>query len=642
MSSNKFVKKYSFTASLGFLAGLVFCMTGLLFAMVSRLSRSSGSEIILVVCFLMGAGILLILAGISIAGIRQQLLRSYSFITGMLLSSTGLLIFILSFPDKWFYPKVSYVIIFYSAGIFLLLINIFVNYFLQASEVPEGTGIMASKQQSANLKNEPEQHNDCSVLTTFAGILITNITSGAMSGSYESSFLTNTSCNDDNFIITNTVSEELDPEPFKMEITEENTVLDTVVTDDTIESNPVIGGSNESTVLETRQFPEIIDILEAEEIGIPEDEEGSDEDMVSKADVPQQGAEIPDSAIANIIAAIPFSEFISMKKTDIKADDTMREAARKILMFQFGAMIEHERGTKVGKDIEELHDMRVAAMRMRSAVEVLEGYIDMKAMSPYFKDMRSTRKVLGSVRDLDVFLEKINTYLADQPPEKVQEMDPLEDSLLIERAKNRGNMLVYLDDVRYNKFKNNFADYLLHKKSWKMKSVKKNGEPVASRVIDVLPVLLYTQFAVVRSYDEVVSSDTAIDPSLEKYHLLRIDVKILRYTLEFFNEVLGPQSKGLVKDLKALQDNLGDMHDTVVALKLLDNFEKYGRWGETNEKKLPASSGFHDYPGVDAYIEFRKKELQKLLESFPDVWSKVLDSDFSVRFSQAISGIYTS
>jgi Uncharacterized conserved protein len=622
-----FVKKYSLTASLGFLFGLVFCMTGLLFAMISRLSRSSGSEAILMVCFLLGLGVLLILAGINIAGMHQRLSCSYSFIAGMLLSVTGLLVFSFSFPENWLYPRVSYVIMFYSLGIFLLLINIFVNYFLQVFEGSEKQGTAVHEQRPV-ITNEPDQHNDCSVLATFAGILMANITAA----SYDHPLITNTSGSDDTFIVTDTASEYKSTESQIMETTEENTISDPAIAEEIKEDDSFI----EPTALETTQFPEIVEVPETGDIGIPEETPVEDVRSIAVA-----SAETPDIS-AQDEAVVPFSEFRSMKKTDIKATDTMREAARKILMFNFGVMVEHERGTKVGKDIEELHDMRVAAMRMRSAIEVLEDYLDMKKMFSHYKNIKFTRKVLGSVRDLDVFLEKIDHYLGEQAPEMRMEMDPLTDSILIEKAKQRGNMLVYLDDVKYNKFKNNFADYLLGKKSWKMKSVNKNGEPVPCRVMDVLPVLLYTQFAAVRAYDEVISDETVVDPSLEKYHLLRIDVKILRYTLEFFKEVLGSESKDLIKDLKALQDNLGDMHDTVVALELLDNFEKYGRWGEVGNKKSSASNGLQDYPGVDAYLGYRKQELQNLLDAFPDVWSKVIDPDFSVRFSQAISGIYQS
>lgn len=632
------VKKYSLVASLGFLFGLVFCMTGLLFAMVSKLSRNSSPEVILTVCFLLGAGILLILAGIILAGMRQRLLRSYSFITGMLLSVTGLLIFTFSFPDSWIYPKVSYAIMFYSLGIFVLLINIFVNYFLQAFTGSEKQ-LTQEQKQSPDINNGHSQFNDCSVLSTFAGIMMTNITSA----SYDPSFPTHTSGSDDTFFVTDTASEEKQSESQAIEITEENMIPEKkVIHDQSIDASlkedvhPEDESFVEPTALETTQFPEIVDVPQTGDIEMPEESPVEDSELTS---VPETET---GKAQTTVVPAIPFSEFRSLKKTNIKANDTMREAARKILMFHFGVMIEHERGTKVGKDIEELHDMRVAAMRMRSAVEVLEDYLEMKKMLSHYKNVKTTRRVLGSVRDLDVFLENIEHYLEGKPPESRAEMDPLVDSILIERAKQRGSMLVYLDDVRYNKFKKDFADHLLTKKSWKMKSVKKNGEPVPCRVIDVLPVLLYTQFATVRAYEEVVSGETMVDPDLEKYHQLRIDVKILRYTLEFFRETLGSESGDLIKDLKALQDNLGDMHDIVVALELLGNFEKYGRWGEADKKKIPVSNGLGDYPGVDAYMGYKKQDLQNLMSAFPGVWSRVIDPDFSVRFSQAIAGIYNS
>ncbi len=636
MPPDLFVKKYSLTASLTFLAGLVSCMTGLLFAMVSRLSRSSGSDVILVVCLFLGAGILLILTGINVAGLHKRFSRSYSLIAGILLSVCGLLVFMISFPDNWLYPRVSYVIVAYSFGIFLLLINMFVNYFLQDAGVTHEETGAGSQDQNDHVATDtdPAHYNDCSVLATFAGILMTNISTA---GSYEPSFHTDTGDNDDRFIVTSSTFDNNEG-LCTMESKEDNNITDTRTDNMKEGSTPVCDtetdSHNEPTALETTQFPEIVDVPETEFVEEEVIDTVGEDQLSMSSDEKEEEAERP-------APVVPYSKFRSMKKTNIKATDTMREAARKILMFHFGEMVEHERGTKVGRDIEELHDMRVAAMRMRSAVEVLEDHLDMDEMSSHYKNIKSIRKTLGSVRDLDVFLEKIDHYLADQSSEDSPELDPLTDSILIERAKNRGNMLVYLDDPKYNKFKKNFASYLGHKKSWKMRKIKKNGDPVPCRVMDVLPVLLYTQFATVRAYDVVVSDDAVVDPSLDRYHQLRIDVKILRYTLEFFKEVLGSESKSLIKDLKGLQDNLGDMHDTVVALELLENFEKYGKWGD-KDGSGSASEGSRDYPGVDAYIEFRKQELQDLLDAFPEAWSKVIDPEFSVTFSKAISGIYTS
>ncbi|MBN2109537.1 MAG: CHAD domain-containing protein [Methanosarcinaceae archaeon] len=607
-------KRCSTLAAFSFLFGLVFSMTGVLYAMIGKVTRYSEPEMILSSCTLVGLGLVLTLAGVNFGGMKQRIKCSISFIAGILLAFAGLVIFLSYYPDNWFYPTVAYALISYSLGIFLLLINIFVNYYITGfwplqccyPEVPEDHGIEESSSEKAFMK-------DNSVMKTFAGILLTNL-----------------------------LPEH--PGPFLYKEDEENVVFPV-----TIEGNED-GISREGHEAEhvgnfmeenMEDMEDMEDIMGMKEETVQEDSSGNEdtkEDSIEEA--------VTDATPASVEErtghTAPFSEFVSMKKTNVKADDTMRQAARKILKFHFGAMIGHERGTKLGKDTEELHDMRVAAMRMRSVVEVLERYLDMKEMASHLKDIKATRKVLGTVRDLDVFLEKIDHYLEGQPPERRNGMDPLTDSILIERAKGRGNMLMYLDDPGYNKFKEKFAGYLSNKKSWKMRSVTKDGEPVPCKVKDVLPVLLYTQFAAVRAYDEVVSGEAVLDPSLKKYHQLRIDVKILRYTLEFFSEVLGPESKELINNLKALQDNLGDMHDTVVALELLQNFEKYGRWGETDKKRSPGSNELQDYPGVDAYIEFRKQELQDLLAAFPEAWSRVIGPGFSVNFSRAVSGIYSS
>ncbi|MDP2216673.1 MAG: CHAD domain-containing protein [Methanolobus sp.] len=274
---------------------------------------------------------------------------------------------------------------------------------------------------------------------------------------------------------------------------------------------------------------------------------------------------------SSVVAVSPSHSIISMKKTNIKPSDTMREASCKILKFHFGRMLEHERGTQVGKDIEELHDMRVAAMRMRSVFQVLEEYMDMKKLDKHLKNLWSARRTLGQVRDMDVFLEKIDHYLGTQPAGSNIDLGNLTDSLHIEKAKRRGMMLIYMDSARYAKFISSLARILLDNGSWNMGTVTKKGDPGPCLVKDVLPVLLYSQLAKVRSYDTIVSAGSA--PTFDQYHQRRIDVKILRYTLEFFREVLGQDSKQLIHDLKNLQDNLGDMHDAVVALELLDNFE---------------------------------------------------------------------
>ena len=99
-----------------------------------------------------------------------------------------------------------------------------------------------------------------------------------------------------------------------------------------------------------------------------------------------------------------------LKAPGVLPDDPMSEAGRKVLRFHFERMLAHEPGTRLGEDIEELHDMRVATRRMRSAFGVFSPYFDPDALQPFFKGLRRTGRALGGVRDLDVFMEKAQRY----------------------------------------------------------------------------------------------------------------------------------------------------------------------------------------------------------------------------------------
>jgi triphosphatase len=90
----------------------------------------------------------------------------------------------------------------------------------------------------------------------------------------------------------------------------------------------------------------------------------------------------------------------------IVAGDLMAEAARKTLHFHMQKMLANEAGARAGVDIEALHDMRVATRRMRTAFYVLADVIDADTAAPHLQALRKAGRVLGRVRDMDVFREK--------------------------------------------------------------------------------------------------------------------------------------------------------------------------------------------------------------------------------------------
>jgi CHAD domain-containing protein len=235
----------------------------------------------------------------------------------------------------------------------------------------------------------------------------------------------------------------------------------------------------------------------------------------------------------------------------------MSEAGRKTFAFHFRRMLYHEPGTREGEDIKALHDMRVATRRMRAAFRVFGSFFDPKVVAPHLKGLKRTGRALGAVRDLDVFRLKIQVYL-----DALSELQrgSLDDLLVVwdeQREAARQRMNAYLDSEEYRRFVERFDEFVETEGMGSLLISPDGGEPRPYRVHHVAPMAVYGRLAAVRAYDEWV---TIPDPPLARLHQLRIACKGLRYTLEFFGEVLGPEASSVIEEVVTLQDHLlGDV-----------------------------------------------------------------------------------
>jgi CHAD domain-containing protein len=135
----------------------------------------------------------------------------------------------------------------------------------------------------------------------------------------------------------------------------------------------------------------------------------------------------------------------------------------------------------------------------------------------------------------------------------------------------------------------------------------------------VVPPAIYERLAVVRAYSEWV---IVPDPPLARLHALRIACKRLRYTLEFFRSILGPEGQGAIEGVVAVQDHLGAVQDAVVAGGFL--------------RQLLAEATTPQ-PGIETYLAFRETELQDLVDTFPRAWQRLNRPEFSRMVAQAVA-----
>ena len=328
------------------------------------------------------------------------------------------------------------------------------------------------------------------------------------------------------------------------------------------------------------------------------------------------------------------------QKFTVSPEDSMAFVAHRIFAYQLSQMLAHEKGTRKGEDIEELHDMRVAVRRMRAAAIVFDEYLESEKLEPHLKGLKRTLGALGGVRDLDVFREKAETYLKTLPSGHEHDLDPLFITLTEEREKARENMLDYLDNEKYSRFKKDFSEFLDFPETWALPTTTEKHDALPNRVKDVLPSILYARLADISAYSEWVEGPYV---SVERLHRLRIAAKGLRYTLEFFESVLGKEVEPLIKDFKVLQDHLGDLHDAAVATEMLVSYLRTGTWGPSESEKASSKTQISESPGgVEAYLAYREEELLTLLNTFPDAWEKVRTEEFRNRIESAVRSLYES
>jgi CHAD domain-containing protein len=337
-------------------------------------------------------------------------------------------------------------------------------------------------------------------------------------------------------------------------------------------------------------------------------------------------AEAPDETIVNLDPG--FMDYLASAPASpgVGPDDPLAEAGRKVFRFQFAEVLRHEQGTRQGDDIEELHDMRVATRRLRAAFEVFAGAFEPRVLKNHLKGLRLAGRTLGRVRDLDVLREKARSYLQTLPEDQRAGLEPLISAWGREREASRDHLVAYLKGPEYGQFKRKFSRFVCRTGAGALPIPA--DPPTPHRVREIAPTLIYTRLASVRAYDAIIGNAT-----VEQLHALRIEFKKLRYTLEFFREVLGTEAKPVINELKGLQDHLGDLHDAQVAIQLLSAFLE--GW-DTGQAGLPLDDRLNPTPIV-AYLGYQHAERHRLMVSFRSAWEHFNRPELREMLASAVS-----
>ena len=312
----------------------------------------------------------------------------------------------------------------------------------------------------------------------------------------------------------------------------------------------------------------------------------------------------------------------------LQATQSMEEAGRKVFVYHFNDLLKQDSGTRLGEDIEALHNMRVATRRMRAAVRIFENGFTPSALKFLKIGLKETAQFLGSVRDLDVFIEKVTVYQQELTIDKQTGLTPLLNHCYRQRNLARTKMLSYLDSKKYKKFKEKTARFV--KKNNTKNVAISFDKPTPFQIRHVAPLLLYNRYETLCAYEPFLNN-----ASVEQLHQLRIDFKHFRYALENFQEILGDESLLILSEIKQIQDCLGNLNDARVGCELVKNFlnnwKKYRKSLNMNKAKKPVA--------VIDYLKIKTTECEQLLTTFPNVWHEFNSTKLRNHLALAVANL---
>jgi len=215
------------------------------------------------------------------------------------------------------------------------------------------------------------------------------------------------------------------------------------------------------------------------------------------------------------------------------------------------------------RDIEGVHQMRVALRRLRSALGAFGDMLDGDRLAPLIDDLRWLNGPLGRKRDLDVFIAETLTPLRalENPAKGLQHLVTVLDD---RRTAAQEALQSALTAPRLASFRlgfERFLDAVLDGSA--VVDAETAGRLAPRFAASLLQRRRKKLRKLGREHDKL---------EIAALHEMRIRAKKLRYAAEFFRTAFGrKETRRFIAALAELQDCLGALNDADVGARLTEN-----------------------------------------------------------------------
>lgn len=243
-------------------------------------------------------------------------------------------------------------------------------------------------------------------------------------------------------------------------------------------------------------------------------------------------------------------------------------------------IIKHEDDVLADRSPEALHQMRVGMRRLRSAITGFAPALDLPKPAGE-KKIGDIARTLGSLRDLDVLREALeNQYKPKLPGKEKKQLETALDDLDKQRRQALAEVKKTLENEPYQSLKQSLKKWL------KQPNFQEIGKMPIEEVLpdlllpEVSKLLLHPGWLVGTEIKqgEILHPELAperVEQQLAEkgilLHSLRKETKRIRYQMEIFEDFYSGSYEAYLKDMKSVQEILGQIQDSFVLSEFMTN-----------------------------------------------------------------------
>jgi CHAD domain-containing protein len=277
------------------------------------------------------------------------------------------------------------------------------------------------------------------------------------------------------------------------------------------------------------------------------------------------------------------------------ADAPALDHVRAMMTAQVAEILAHDPGTRLGRDPEELHQLRVATRRLRAVLRAARPLLDPDWTEALRDELRWLGAALGSVRDLDVLGARLREDIAALEPQERRAAQRFVQLLRRQREVARAALLEAMSEARYFELLDRLEAAA--------------AAPRAQEADVSLRAIADGEFRKLRKAVRALPPE----PTDEELHAVRIKGKRARYAADLAEGVVGKPARVFVRDAKRFQDVVGEHQDAVVA-------EAWVR------EMLPRAKGLAAHLAAGRLIERERVRRERAREAFPRTWARLAKS----------------